>query len=336
MEKEKEVYNDLYEVVERGTYFNAYVLNENKERRNEVEDIKTAMSELDKLDELDKIDNLNTPENLQNQYSDLSDEEIKEVYKDLYEKQENLYLYKIDNNIFDDKILSQQYLDNTQKLNYLEENIVDTTTKYELQANVKHNLLNDNRYDQKIEESNQQYQQLTQQLYEAKTENLNKDDIEKDLFDSMADKKLYSHNQKFLNNHKEELKDINEKEQNRLNNRKEQSKSLENLYSKDIMWKIVEEQEHNKQFLTKNGDDLLDARTNANNINSQLSSNNTMQYSRSQMTRNSTYNNSYSSLNRSEEISKANRNQNEQQEYRDKREEQSEEKQQKQQKGQQR
>ncbi|MEB7678028.1 hypothetical protein NGB25_13045 [Staphylococcus saprophyticus] len=306
MEKQQEVYNDLHEVVERGSYFNAYVMNENKERRNEVSDIKTAMSELDKLDELEKVDKLNSVDNLESKYENLSNEEIKEVYKELYEKQENMYLYNSNNNIYDDKILSQQYLDNTQKLNYLEENIVDTTSKYELQADVKNNIFNVDRYEQKIEDSNKQYQQLTQQLYEAKTNNLDKNDIEQELFDKMANKKLYSHNQKFMNDHKDELKDINNKDQERLKNRKEQSKSLDNLYSKDIMWKIVEEQGKNNAFLNKDDENVLDARANANTINTQKANNNKALSGSNQVIRNKSYNNAYTSLNQSNRINNTN------------------------------
>lgn len=306
MEKQQEVYNDLHEVVERGSYFNAYVMNENKERRNEVSDIKTAMSELDKLDELEKVDKLNSVDNLESKYENLSNEEIKEVYKELYEKQENMYLYNANNNIYDDKILSQQYLDNTQKLNYLEENIVDTTSKYELQADVKNNIFNVDRYEQKIEDSNKQYQQLTQQLYEAKTNNLDKNDIEQELFDKMANKKLYSHNQKFINDHKDELKEINNNEQKRLNNRKEQSKSLDNLYSKDIMWKIVEEQGKNKAFLNKDDENVLDARANANTINTQKANNNKALSGSNQVIRNKSYNNAYTNLNQSNRINNTN------------------------------
>lgn len=306
MEKQQEVYNDLHEVVERGSYFNAYVMNENKERRNEVSDIKTAMSELDKLDELEKVDKLNSVDNLESKYENLSNEEIKEVYKELYEKQENMYLYNSNNNIYDDKILSQQYLDNTQKLNYLEENIVDTTSKYELQADVKNNIFNVDRYEQKIEDSNKQYQQLTQQLYEAKTNNLDKNDIEQELFEKMANKKLYSHNQKFMNDHKDELKDINNKDQERLKNRKEQSKSLDNLYSKDIMWKIVEEQGKNNAFLNKDDENVLDARANANTINTQKANNNKALSGSNQVIRNKSYNNAYTSLNQSNRINNTN------------------------------
>lgn len=322
MEKEQEIYNDLYDVVERGSYFNAYVMNENNERREEVSDIKTAMSELDKLDDLEKINSINSEDNLESMYKDLSQEDLKKTYKDLYEKQENIYLYKIDNDIFNDKVLSQQYLDNSQKLNYLEENIVDTTTKYELQAEVKNDLFNENKYEQKIENSSIQSQELTEQLYKAKHQGLDTNDIENDLFNNMANKKLYTHNQNFINKHSEELTDINNKEQKRLNNRKEQSKSLDNLYSKDIMWKIVQEQEKNSVYLKSDDYNVLDARANANTIMQQKSKQQMAKTSSTQVLRNKSYNNAYTSLDNSKRVNNTNHVQDEENQERDKNEKQ--------------
>lgn len=88
------------------------------------------------------------------------------------------------------------------------------------------------------------------------------------------------------------------------------------------MWKIVEEQGKNNQFLTENGEQTLDARANADNIYRQISTNDSAQYGSNQVSRNNSYTNAYSSLQHSQRVSTANYTQNKEDQNNDKQQEQ--------------
>lgn len=87
------------------------------------------------------------------------------------------------------------------------------------------------------------------------------------------------------------------------------------------MKKIVEEQEKSSAYLTKDDENVLDARANVNNTYNQIANNNTAQYGSTQTARNS-YTNAYTSLQNSSRINTANYNQNRDNENQQREEEQ--------------
>ncbi|MBF0747376.1 hypothetical protein IR073_06940, partial [Gemella sp. 19428wG2_WT2a] len=155
-------------------------------------------------------------------------------------------------------------------------------------------------------ETNDKYNQLSEKFYTNKDDKDKANEIQNEMIDTMAEKKLYSKNDETIQLKSKTIHDINEREKERLENKTEQAKKFEKLNGKSMMWKIVEQESLNSEHLTKNDDNMLDARVNASNINTQVANNNRSQYSSKQVTRNTSYNNAYKNLENSKQVTNVN------------------------------
>ena len=298
----EEIYNTVKDTVKHSSYFKAQVITENTERANEINNIETSMDQLNKLDKLD----IEKSSEANKDFENMNYPDILEEYKKAYRLQEELYLYQINNNIYDDDNLTKKYYNNTNKLNELETNYLKTSDKYKTQLETKNIIFNDVHRNNKTLETNDKYNQLSEKFYTNKDDKDKANEIQNEMIDTMAEKKLYSKNDETIQLKSKTIHDINEREKERLENKTEQAKKFEKLNGKSMMWKIVEQESLNSEHLTKNDDNMLDARVNASNINTQVANNNRSQYSSKQVTRNTSYNNAYKNLENSKQVTNVN------------------------------
>lgn len=298
----EEIYNTVKDTVKHSSYFKAQVITENTERANEINNIETSMDQLNKLDKLD----IEKSSEANKDFENMNYPDILEEYKKAYQLQEELYLYQINNNIYDDDNLTKKYYNNTNKLNELETNYLQTSDKYKTQLETKNIIFNDVHRNNKTLETNDKYNQLSEKFYTNKDDKDKANEIQNEMIDTMAEKKLYSKNDETIQLKSKTIHDINEREKERLENKTEQAKKFEKLNGKSMMWKIVEQESLNSEHLTKNDDNMLDARVNASNINAQVANNNRSQYSSKQVTRNTSYNNAYKNLENSKQVTNVN------------------------------
>lgn len=297
-----EIYNTVKNTVKHSSYFKAQVIAENTERANEINNIETSMDQLNKLDKLD----IEKSSEANKDFENMNYPDILEEYKKAYQLQEELYLYQINNNIYDDENLTKKYYNNTNKLNELETNYLQTSDKYKTQLETKNIIFNDVHRNNQTLETNDKYNQLSEKFYTNKDDKDKANEIQNEIIDTMAEKKLYSKNDETIQLKSKTIHDINEREKERLENKTEQAKKFEKLNGKSMMWKIVEQESLNSEHLTKNDDNMLDARVNASNINAQVANNNRSQYSSKQVTRNTSYNNAYKNLENSKQVTNVN------------------------------
>lgn len=295
----EEIYNTVKDTVKHSSYFKAQVITENTERANEVNTIENVMDQLDKLDKL----NINSDSN--KDYDNMNYSSILDEYKKAYQLQEELYLYQINNNIYDDEVLTKKYYNNTIKLNELETNHLKRSNLYETQLETKNSIFSDIHRNNQNTKITERYNRLSEDFYLNKDDKTKANNIQEEMVDTFAEKKLYSKNDETIKN-SPIIQDINEREKERLKNKVNQSKKFESLNGKSMMWKIVEQESLNSEYLTKNDDNMLDARVNAQNINSQVVNNNNSQYAGKQTNRNSSYNNAYKNLENSKQITNTN------------------------------
>lgn len=298
----EEIYNTVKNTVKHSSYFKAQVIAENTERANEINNIETSMDQLNKLDKLD----IEKSSEANKDFENMNYPDILEEYKKAYQLQEELYLYQINNNIYDDENLTKKYYNNTNKLNELETNYLQTSDKYKTQLETKNIIFNDVHRNNQTLETNDKYNQLSEKFYTNKDDKDKANEIQNEIIDTMAEKKLYSKNDETIQLKSKTIHDINEREKERLENKTEQAKKFEKLNGKSMMWKIVEQESLNSEHLTKNDDNMLDARVNASNINAQVANNNRSQYSSKQVTRNTSYNNAYKNLENSKQVTNVN------------------------------
>lgn len=298
----EEIYNTVKDTVKHSSYFKAQVITENTERANEINNIETSMDQLNKLDKLD----IEKSSEANKDFENMNYPDILEEYKKAYRLQEELYLYQINNNIYDDDNLTKKYYNNTNKLNELETNYLKTSDKYKTQLETKNIIFNDVHRNNKTLDTNDKYNQLSEKFYTNKNDKDKANEIQNEMIDTMAEKKLYSKNDETIQLKLKTIHDINEREKERLENKTEQAKKFEKLNGKSMMWKIVEQESLNSEHLTKNDDNMLDARVNASNINTQVANNNRSQYSSKQVTRNTSYNNAYKNLENSKQVTNVN------------------------------
>lgn len=301
-----EVYDDIYKAIENTTYYKAQVQAENYERSNELNEIEYNFKKLDKTEEIEKLNSSEYKEDLKNHYNSIDKSKVLDEYKETYRNQEELYIYKTENDIYNDNMLSKKYLENTQKLDYLENNMITPTEKYEVQAEVKSELLNEDSRETKKNAIEQEYSYYSEELYNKRVNHEDSEETQDNMLDKMAEKKLYNANDDIIKNNSKAIEYINENEKERLEKKVEQSKDFEKLHSKDMMWKIVKEESLNSEYLNKTDDNMLDARTNASNISTQIANNNRSQYAPKQINRNTSYNNAYQSLDKSKQITNTN------------------------------
>src|SRR5690606_18581466 len=107
---------------------------------------------------------------------------------------EELYLYQINNNIYDDENLTKKYYNNTNKLNELETNYLQTSDKYKTQLETKNIIFNDVHRNNQTLETNDKYNQLSEKFYTNKDDKDKANEIQNEIIDTMAEKKLYSKN----------------------------------------------------------------------------------------------------------------------------------------------
>lgn len=295
----EEVYNTVKDTVKHSSYFKAQVITENTERANEVTTIENVMDQLDKLDKL----NINSDSN--KDFDNMNYSSILDEYKKAYQLQEELYLYQINNNIYDDEVLTKKYYNNTIRLNELETNYLKRSDLYETQLETKNTIFNDNHRNKQNSKITERYNHLSEDFYSNKDDKIKANNVQEEMIGTIAEKKLYSNNDETIKN-SPIIQDINEREKERLKNKVSQSKKFESLNGKSMMWKIVEQESLNSEYLTKNDDNMLDARVNAQNINLQVVNNNNSQYAGKQTNRNSSYNNAYKNLEKSKQITNTN------------------------------
>lgn len=305
MEKNK-VYEDIYKTIENTTYYKAQVEAENHERTNELKTIEDNFTKLDKSVEIDKLNSAEHKDGIKEYYNNIDKSKALTEYKESYRNQEELYIYQSQNDIYNDNMLSKKYFENTQKLDYLEKNIISPTEKYEVQSDVKSELLNEDIRETKKKTIEQEYSNFSEELYNKRENQEESEETQENMLDKMAEKKLYNANDDIIKNNAKVLHYINDNEKEKIDNKVEQSKNFEKLHSQDMMWKIVKEESLNSEYLTKTDDNMLDARANASNISTQVANNNRSQYAPKQMNRNTSYNNAYQSLDKSKQITNTN------------------------------
>lgn len=298
----EEIYNTVKDTVKHSSYFKAQVIAENTERANEINNIETSMDQLNKLDKLD----IEKCSEANKDFENMNYPDILEEYKKAYQLQEELYLYQINNNIYDDDNLTKKYYNNTNKLNELETNYLKTSDKYKTQLETKNIIFTDIHRNNQNAKITEVYNRLSEDFYSNKDDKTKANNIQEEMIDTIAEKKLYSKNDETIQLKSKTIHDINEREKDRLENKTEQAKKFEKLNGKSMMWKIVEQESLNSEYLTKNDDNMLDARVNAQNINLQVVNNNNSQYASKQNNRNSSYNNAYKNLEKSKQITNTN------------------------------
>lgn len=321
--KEKETDEILRDSVRNISFYNAYKLQEHSSRENDINNESQNLINLNEEDKLNEINNNYSEDSLDESYENMSKEEQLSKYKELYTMQEHYYMYNVQNDSSQDSYITQNQLKTLKELDYLEKNVLTDQEKYQSQFEANQNILNENTLNDKLESTKNEYQHQSQFLFQNSTND--EEEVER-LQDEtrgvLADKKVLDFNSKFIENNKDDLTQINQKEEEKLERKRKEAKEIEKLQSKDIMWKIVEEQGKNSQYLTEDGEQTLDARTNADNIQRQISTNNSAQYSSTQINRNQSYTNAYSSLQHSQRVSNANVTQQQEDQYQEKQQEQ--------------
>lgn len=312
----------LRDSVKNISFYNAYKIQEHSSRETEILDEQKNLMNLDQKDRVENINEELSKDSLDKKYYDMSKTEQLETYKDLYKMQEHYYIYNIQNQSTKDNFISDNQLRNLKELDYLEKHVLSDNEKYNAQFESNQDILNQNSIKDKLDTTQKQYQEQSQILFQNTT---NDEDIE-ELQDTtkriLADKKVLDNNSKFIENNYDALSNVNQKEEERLKRKQRESKEIEKLHSKDIMWKIVEEQGKNNQYLTEDGEQTLDARANSDNIFRQITTNDSAQYSSKQISRNQSYTNAYTSLQYSQRVSTANYTQQKEDQYNDKQQEQ--------------
>lgn len=301
-------YEDVKSTVETSikniSFYNAYKIQEHLSRENEV------------LKEAENLKNLEAPnfileanKELNNEYdtiSNMSEDEQKELYKDLLNMQDQYNIYSINNDTSSDLYISVNRFKTAKKLDYMEKEILTDTDKYSYQLENNKDVLNSDNLNASLEKNYSVYKQYSQEIYESKNSEQDQEILKNKANGLLADRKILEHNKNFIQENKEKLTDVVTSKEQKLENKIKEAKKINELLSNDIMWKIVEEQGKNSQYLTKDDDNTLDARANSDNIYKQISKNNSAQYSNTQTIRNTSYTNAYSSLQKSQRISNAN------------------------------
>lgn len=308
----------LRESVKNISYYNAYKIQEHASRETEILDEQKNLMNLDQKDKVKNINEELSKENLDKRYSTMSKLEQLEKYKDLYKMQEHYYIYNVKNDSRKDSYITENQLRNLKELDYIEKHVLSDNEKYNAQLESNQEVLNQNSIKNKLDTTQKQYQEQSQILFQNSSNENDVDELQDKTKRILADKKVLDKNTNFIEKNHDDLTVINKNEDERLKRKQKESKEVEKLLSKDIMWKIVEEQGKNNQYLTEDGEQTLDARANADNIFRQISTNESAQYSSTQKTRNQAYTNAYSSLQYSQRVSTANYNQQKEDHYNDK------------------
>ncbi|MGV3144186.1 hypothetical protein [Staphylococcus simulans] len=301
-------YEDVKSTVETSikniSFYNAYKIQEHLSRENEI------------LKEAENLKNLEAPnfileanKELNNEYdtiSNMSEDEQKELYKDLLNMQDQYNIYSINNDTSSDLYISVNRFKTAKKLDYMEKEILTDTDKYSYQLENNKDVLNSDNLNASLEKNYSVYKQYSQEIYESKNSEQDQEILKNKANGLLADRKILEHNKNFVQENKEKLTDVVTSKEQKLENKIKEAEKINELLSNDIMWKIVEEQGKNSQYLTKDDDNTLDARANSDDIYKQISTNNSAQYSNTQTIRNTSYTNAYSSLQKSQRISNAN------------------------------
>lgn len=312
----------LRDSVKNITFYNAYKIQEHSSRETEILDEQKNLMDLDQKDRIESINEDLSKDNLDQKYSDMNKVEQLETYKDLYKMQEHYYIYNIQNDSKKDGFISDNQLRNLKELDYLEKHALSDNEKYNAQFESNQDILNQDSIKNKLDTTQKQYHEQSKILFQNSNNEEDVEEIQDKTKRILADKKVLDNNSKFIENNHEDLSNININKEEHLKRKQRESKEIEKLLSKDIMWKIVEEQGKNNQYLTEDGEQTLDARANADNIFRQISTNDSAQYSSSQMSRNQSYTNAYTSLQHSQRVSTANYTQQKEDQYNDKQQEQ--------------
>lgn len=324
------------------SFYNAYKIQETGSRENEIEEQKDVLKTLGQEDKIKDVDDELSKQFWETPYKEMTKLEQLDRYKELYNKQEHYYIYDSQNEKTDVNHAMNE-LKNLKELYYIENHVLSDYEKYHAQYEVSRDVLNEqslkNIYDERLENENIQQHNMNDinnnqeqnATINSDTNNKNNvaninhvinnvadDDKHSDNtrenssqdIDSNSDKKVYEFNKQFLNDNKNDLTKINEDRKKFLDQKKKEAKEIEKLNGKDIMKKIVEEQGKNSAYLTKDDENVLDARANVNNTYNQIANNNTAQYGSTQTARNTSYTNAYTSLQNSSRINTANYNQN--------------------------
>ncbi|WP_204177951.1 hypothetical protein [Staphylococcus sp. GDY8P11P] len=323
MADSKEAEQTLKDSVRNISFYNAYKFQEHSSRENEINDESQHLKNLNEHEKVNEINERFSKENLDERYSQLDKKEQLDNYKNLYTMQEHYYMYNVANDSSDDSYITQNQLKNLKELNYLEKHVLTDQEKYQSQFEANQNILNQDTLNKKLDETKNEYQQQSQKLFQnSNTDKENFEELQDETKSILANKKVLDNNDDFIKNNKDDLILINQTEEEKLDRKRKEAREVEKLQSKDIMWKIVEEQGKNSQYLTEEGEQTLDARTNADNIQRQISTNNSAQYGQSQISRNTSYTNAYSSLQHSQRVSNANVTQQQEDQYNEKQQEQ--------------
>lgn len=313
----------LKDSVKNIAFYNAYKMQEHSSRETEVLEEQQNLMNINQENRVEIINEDLSKDKIDNLYSDMTKDEQLEKYKDLYKMQENYYIYNINNNSSDDSYVTENQLRNLKELDYIEKNVLSDHEKYNAQFESNQYVLNQNTIKETLDTTQRNYQEQSKILFQNSNNGENDiDELQDKTKRILADKKVLDNNSKFIESNFDDLSNINQKEKERLERKLKESKEIEKLQSKDIMWKIVEEQGKNNQFLTENGEQTLDARANADNIYRQISTNDFAQYGSNQVSRNNSYTNAYSSLQHSQRVSTANYTQNKEDQNNDKQQEQ--------------
>lgn len=324
------------------SFYNAYKIQETRSRENEIEVQKDVLKTLGNEDKIKNVDDELSKQFWETPYKEMTKLEQLDRYKELYNKQEHYYIYDSQNEKTDVNHAMNE-LKNLKELYYIENHVLSDYEKYHAQYEVSCDVLNEqslkNIYDERLENENiQQHNMNDINNNTAQNNTINSDTNKKNNIeninhilnnvadddkrsdktrenssqdiDSNSDKKVYDFNKQFLNDNKNDLTKINEDRKQFLDQKKKEAKEIEKLNGKDIMKKIVEEQEKNSAYLTKDDENVLDARANVNNTFNQIANNNTAQYGSTQTARNTSYTNAYTSLQNSSRINTANYSQN--------------------------
>lgn len=319
----KETDEILRDSVRNISFYNAYKIQEHSSRENDIHDESQNLINLNEESKLNEIDNNYNKDSLDESYGNMNKQEQLNKYKELYTMQEHYYMYNVQNDSSQDFYITQNQLKTLKELDYLEKNVLTDQEKYQSQFEANQNILNQDNLNKKLDETKNEYQQQSQILFQnSNTDKENFEELQDETKSILANKKVLDNNDEFIKNNKDDLILINQTEEEKLDRKRKEAREVEKLQSKDIMWKIVEEQGKNSQYLTEEGEQTLDARTNADNIQRQISTNNSAQYSQSQISRNTSYTNAYSSLQHSQRVSNANVTQQQEDQYQEQQQEQ--------------
>lgn len=288
----------LNEVLRNATYFNAYMYVKDKSRTTEVHEVLDKLDSLDSNFERAKIHDYN--------FSDKSMNDIHNEYKSLYDKQERFYLSNI-NDLNDDYNMLKNYAENTVKLDYIEKNILTHSDRLLLQKEVKEELLDSNKNQDKLEKIDNLYSKNLEEFYRLKTENSSTEDIDEKLIGLMVEKKIYDNSLNAIKNNKSEIEKINKDDLKNVNRDIKASKEIDKFYSDNLMWKIVDQQQKNSIHLNNESPDVsLDARSNVDKLNKSISTNHQMKSSNNKNSIKANYTNSYKNLTNIDTINKTN------------------------------